>query len=213
VGLPQPALAERREHLHARSQARRRRRSGRGRGRRILVGAGRRARHRAARQRQLPRRVHRGSARDVDRRLMELHRTARGESGLHGGAGAAALQAAGRVVDAASVRVSEAEVRRPGAPRGGVDTHPLDDRSRGRVDAEGGPGLREPQGAQRSAGHRRSRAQDAAGPGAQLAGRPADAEVGRGGKHHAAGDRQHLHRKPAKVAMEELARQINALPD
>ena len=77
--------------------------------------------------------------------------------------------------------------------RRGVDARALDDRPRRRVDAEGRPGLGQPQGAQRSAHHRRSGPQDAARPGAELAGRPGHAEVGRGREPHAAGDRDRLH--------------------
>ena len=43
------------------------------------------AQGRPARQCQLPRRLHRGQARHVDRRLLELHRPARGQGGFRGG--------------------------------------------------------------------------------------------------------------------------------
>ena len=121
LGLPQPALAERRQRLRPGSEALGPDRSRRRRGRGVLGRARRRAQDRPARQRQLPRRVHRGQARHVARRLVELHRAARGQGRLHGRAGAAALQAAGGVVDAAPVQLPQAEGRRraPSARRRG----------------------------------------------------------------------------------------------
>ena len=87
----------------------------------------------------------------------------------------------------------QAEGRRSRQARRGVGPHALDDRSRRRLDAEGRPGLGHPQGPHRSADHRRSRPQDAARAGIQLAGRAADAQVGRGGERHSPGDREHVH--------------------
>src|SRR5262249_35578534 len=69
----------------------------------------------------------------------------------------------------------------------------LDDRPRRGVDAQGRPGLGEPQGPQRPARHRRPGAARAPRPGAQLAGRPAHSQVGRGREPHPPGDRGGLH--------------------
>ena len=79
----------------------------------------------------------------------------------------------------------------------GVGPRALDDRPRGGVDAQGRPGLGQPQGALRRAHHRRSGPARAAVPGAAVAGRAADAQVGRGGEPHPPGDRGGLHRAEA----------------
>ena len=63
--------------------------------------------------------------------------------------------------------------------------------------------------------HRRPGPEGPAGPGAQLAGRAAHPEVGRGREPHPSGDRERstTGRSRPRAAMEDLARQINALPD
>ncbi|TMQ16119.1 MAG: ABC transporter permease subunit [Candidatus Rokuibacteriota bacterium] len=78
-----------------------------------------------------------------------------------------------------------------------MDARALDDRPRRRVDAQGGSGLGQPQGARRSARHRRPGAQDAAGARRQLAGGPADAEVGGRREPDPSSDRERLHRSEA----------------
>ena len=65
----------------------------------------------------------------------------------------------------------EAQGGRRGEARRRLDAHPLDDRSRGRVDAEGRAGLGGAQGPLGSPHHGRSGPAHAPGPGAQLAGR------------------------------------------
>ena len=82
LGLPQPALAERRQHLRDRPQARGAWPS-RPRWRWPSSGPGSTpAQDRAAGERELSRRVHRRQARHVDRRLVELHRAARSQGRL-----------------------------------------------------------------------------------------------------------------------------------
>src|SRR5205823_3694751 len=172
-------------------------RSGGDRSRRVLRRHPREGESGAARQRELSRRLHRRQAGPLDRRLLERHGTARRQGRLRRGAGAANLQAAGRVDDAASIHLPQAEGRRCRAARGGVDPHALDERSRGGVDAQGRPGLGPPATARGSAHHRGPGPAHAAGPGAELAGRAADAQVGRGREPHAADDRDGLHRSEA----------------
>ena len=109
--LPSHALAERREHLRRRPQARRGGRAGGRRGRRVLGLVPRPAQGGAAGEREPPRRLHRGQARHVAGRLLELHRPPGRQGRLHGGAGAPPLEAARRLDDPAPVRVPEAQGR------------------------------------------------------------------------------------------------------
>ena len=109
----------------------------------------------------------------------------------------------------------EAEERRPRQARRGVDPHPVDDRSRGRVDAQGRAGL----------GHRGSPTPTRASRAIPSSGRcsPRRRTGRRGSRRPKWVAAENLTRpviesvytaqKPAKAAMEDLARQINALPD
>ena len=113
VGLPEPALAERGQCLYLRSQAVGARRAGGDRGGRLLGRPRRAAQDLPAGERELPGRVHRGQARHVDRGVVEFHRAQGREGRVHGGAGAASLQAAGGLDHAPPVHVPEAEERGP----------------------------------------------------------------------------------------------------
>jgi multiple sugar transport system substrate-binding protein len=88
-------------------------RAGGHRGGRLLEQPRRVAQDLPAGECELPGCVHRGQARHVDRGVVELHRAPGREGRVHGGAGAASVQAAGGLDDAPPVHVPEAEERGP----------------------------------------------------------------------------------------------------
>ena len=129
--------------------------------------------------------------------------------------GAAPLQAAGGVDDAPPVHAPEAEERGPRQARRGVDARPVDDRSRGGVDAQGRAGLglaRSPTPIPRITGDPVLERLLAQAPNWQ-AGQPTPKWVAAENLTRPVIESVYTAQKPGKAAMEDLARQINALPD
>ena len=192
LGLPQPALAERRQHLRERSQAAGVDGSGRARGRRVLGRAARtstRSCRRPTPTAAMPSsRATASACGSPARGTSPACARPRWTSSPRRCRASSSSRSCGRC------RTSTPSPRRRRVDRAKRDaawTHVrwMTDHvaewtlKAGQVSASR-------KAPHRPARHRRPGAAHAARPGAELAGRPADAQVGRGGERHAAGDRE-----------------------